>query len=872
MIKELELENSLRVEINPKELTAKVIKSPSVSGTVIVPRYAISEKKKYKIISVGDHAFDGAKFDSLIFAEDSEVESFEDSTFFYASFKKLQFPPKLKKLSDKWCYCVRDLIDIEVSPKNELFSYVDNKYLVGKSDALSDVFDILYYARYDIEEAVIPPQIKIIHDNSFCDHPKLQSFISPKNSRLKRIGYFSFYDSTISKLVLPETLEYIHRDAFKDVRSINEIEISPKNKLFSVIDKTLVVKKSDKSCKDFDILIFCRQNVESVKIPSYIKVLDTHAFYNCHKLKSMTFEPESSLERINYTAIYNTSALKSIVFPPSLKYLESNWLSNIYYLEYVQFLGEYIKIAGSCFSYCNRSKSLVICFPNAKKLEFDKGSMDDLPDRSKIKIRRGAELVGDGFSKIQARIEFIDESEVTNQKVHSPSEKDNKEKSQRKTNKEEDKSVTSSNNNKNNVNYEDQISRCMKRIRFLESRLQMYEDVVPFDLNSKSSDEYYEAEIRMNEYDEEKDTKNENKNIFIDDEEESHQRVICQIGEGATSYTYKVIDERRDEELCKKVLKAEEGRTTFNDFRNIYKEFEVLAGMNHPSICKCVGMNPQEKLNDNDKDTNEEDEIEIKSEFASGSTTERKSKTTIAIFLKFHPLNLRQCLERDILNNTLKAKLAVEIGFGMLHIHEHGMIHRDLKLENVMVNYIFEAQLIDFGLAHVDAMKSTMTSMTKGIGTLAYMSPEMSNEEEYDNKTDVYSFGVLLFVLFTRRFPKQNLKEKLNNKPIKFPEASPAISPFTISLIKKCMSFEANKRPTFEEIVEEMRKHSFKMAEGVDSEIVLHRFKTLNRFRALHKQSKTMPVKEPSQPKSNSKLPPLGNRKPTAKPVIKKPI
>ena len=62
------------------------------------------------------------------------------------------------------------------------------------------------------------------------------------------------------------------------------------------------------------------------------------------------------------------------------------------------------------------------------------------------------------------------------------------------------------------------------------------------------------------------------------------------------------------------------------------------------------------------------------------------------------------------------------------------------------------------------------------------MPPEMSNGEEYDNKTDVYSFGVHLFVLFTRRFPKQNLKEKLNNKPIKFPEASPLISSFRISL------------------------------------------------------------------------------------------
>ena len=85
----------------------------------------------------------------------------------------------------------------------------------------------------------------------------------------------------------------------------------------------------------------------------------------------------------------------------------------------------------------------------------------------------------------------------------------------------------------------------------------------------------------------------------------------------------------------------------------------------------------------------------------------------------------------------MKTKLAVEVAFGMLHIHENGMIHRDLKFENVM--------LIDFGLAHVDAMKDTMP---KGVGAFAYMSPEMANEDDYNNKTDVYSF--LLLVLFTR--------------------------------------------------------------------------------------------------------------------------
>ena len=65
-----------------------------------------------------------------------------------------------------------------------------------------------------------------------------------------------------------------------------------------------------------------------------------------------------------------------------------------------------------------------------------------------------------------------------------------------------------------------------------------------------------------------------------------------------------------------------------------------------------------------------------------------------------------------------------------------------------MVNYIFEAQLIEFGLAHVDELKNTMTSITKGIGTPAYMSPEKLNEKEYDNKTDVYLFLCFSFCPF----------------------------------------------------------------------------------------------------------------------------
>ncbi|KAK8872155.1 hypothetical protein M9Y10_007917 [Tritrichomonas musculus] len=84
-----------------------------------------------------------------------------------------------------------------------------------------------------------------------------------------------------------------------------------------------------------------------------------------------------------------------------------------------------------------------------------------------------------------------------------------------------------------------------------------------------------------------------------------------------------------------------------------------------------------------------------------------------------------------------------------------------------------------------------------------------------------------------RRFPKRSMKEKMNNKPPIFPEPSESISAFSIELIK----------------------NSFKMADGIDSELVLRRYKSLIRFHSLNNRNKFAPVKRPAK-----------------KPPIKKPI
>lgn len=91
-----------------------------------------------------------------------------------------------------------------------------------------------------------------------------------------------------------------------------------------------------------------------------------------------------------------------------------------------------------------------------------------------------------------------------------------------------------------------------------------------------------------------------------------------------------------------------------------------------------------------------------------------------------------------MLTNTMKTEIALEVAFGMSHLHKLGMIHRDLRIDNIMLNSGFEAKII--GLIH----HGIAEMLTRDIGTLTYMSLEMQNEDTYDNKTDVYSNGVII--------------------------------------------------------------------------------------------------------------------------------
>lgn len=139
------------------------------------------------------------------------------------------------------------------------------------------------------------------------------------------------------------------------------------------------------------------------------------------------------------------------------------------------------------------------------------------------------------------------------------------------------------------------------------------------------------------------------------------------------------------------------------------------------------------------------------------------------------------------------------------------MIYHDLKVDKV--------KLIE------EAMNSA--SMTKGVGDSQFMSLEMINDLDYDSKTDVFSFGILAYLIFAGELPRQAMKEKSMGKPIILPEESQFISAACIELMSMCLMEDPKERPSFDGVLKFIRDSKFMLASDVDPSIVSQRDKEL---------------------------------------------
>jgi serine/threonine protein kinase len=164
-------------------------------------------------------------------------------------------------------------------------------------------------------------------------------------------------------------------------------------------------------------------------------------------------------------------------------------------------------------------------------------------------------------------------------------------------------------------------------------------------------------------------------------------------------------------------------------------------------------------------------------------------------------------LLRQIMNEQGKLpaeraiRITLEICKALDYVHSQGVVHRDLKPENIMIGPDDEVKLIDFGIAaNAGSRRLTFAKLTEAMGTPDYISPEQVKGKRGDQRSDVYSLGIMFYEMLTGKVPFTGpnpfviMNERLLNNPIPPREVNPEVTPELQEIIYRALERDPNKR------------------------------------------------------------------------------
>jgi Tol biopolymer transport system component len=201
----------------------------------------------------------------------------------------------------------------------------------------------------------------------------------------------------------------------------------------------------------------------------------------------------------------------------------------------------------------------------------------------------------------------------------------------------------------------------------------------------------------------------------------SHYKITEHLGGGGMGIVYKAEDTRLDRFVALKFLPPGFGRDEEEKQRFIH-EAKAASALDHQNICVIFDINETD-----------DGQLYIAMACYDGETLKKK-------------------IERGNLKVDAAIDLAIQVAEGLTQAHQKDIIHRDIKPANILVTEQGVVKIVDFGLAKL-AGQTKLTKATTTLGTAAYMSPEQTRGDEVDPRSDIWSFGVVLYEMLTGQLP-----------------------------------------------------------------------------------------------------------------------
>ena len=256
----------------------------------------------------------------------------------------------------------------------------------------------------------------------------------------------------------------------------------------------------------------------------------------------------------------------------------------------------------------------------------------------------------------------------------------------------------------------------------------------------------------------------------------SHYQILNKLGAGGMGEVYLAEDTVLRRRVAIKFL-AQELMTEERAKRRFLREAHIAASLDHPNICAIYEIG-------------EEDGRRFAvMQYLEGKTLDARNRTT--------PLRLDEVLQ-----------IAIQIAAALAEAHDHGIIHRDIKPQNVIINSRGHVKVLDFGLSkyiysdnHPEAeTQSLLSESGMIIGTMPYMSPEQVLGEELDLRSDLFSFGTVLYELvtgeqpFSRGTPVSTISAILSYEPPALSGSNPDTPQALDEIVSRCLKKKKEER------------------------------------------------------------------------------